>query len=203
MVVLLVVAGCAKPGRDTFAEAEALEAQGKAEEAARRFDLACAFAPAGENCASSDKRAAEARLKAVDKAMSAGQFLAAERLATLAFACLDGPTAQLAKERLGSGDLLQGIAYERALARGTPREIREAMEPIALEAREQRRRAFRQALDLDPTGGEAGGDPRVRREGLVERAIDGHRQQRSGEREIGALGAEARGAGEERRGIVG
>jgi hypothetical protein len=131
MVVLVVIAGCAKPDRDTFAEAEALEAQGKSEEAARMFDLACAFSPAGEKCASSDKRAAEARLKAADTAMSAGKFLAAERLATLAFSCLDGPTAQKAKDLLNSGDLLQGLAYERALARGTRQEIRAAMEPIA------------------------------------------------------------------------
>ena len=131
MVVLLVIGGCAKPGRDAFAEAEALEAQGKAEEAARMFELTCAWSPAGEKCASSDRRAAEVRLKAAEKAMSAGQFLAAERLATLAFACLDGATAQQAKDRLGSDDLLQGLAYERALARGTPREIQQAMEPIA------------------------------------------------------------------------
>jgi hypothetical protein len=131
MVVLVGIAGCARPGRDAFAEAEALEAQGKAEEAARMFELTCAWSPAGEKCASSDRRAAEVRLKAADKAMSAGQFLAAERLATLAFACLDGATAQQAKDRLNSDDLIQGIAYERALARGTPREIQQALEAVA------------------------------------------------------------------------
>jgi len=131
LVVLLLVSGCGKPGRDTVAEAEALLLQGKAEEAARMFDVACSYAPEGEKCASSDRRAAEVRLEAAEKAMSAGQFLAAQRLLILAFSTPDGATAQKAKDRLGSDDLIQGIGYERALALGKTQQAQKAIEAVA------------------------------------------------------------------------
>lgn len=131
MIVVLLACGCSKPGRDAFAEAEALEAQGKVEEAARLFDLTCCYAPEGEKCSTSDQRAAEARIKGAEKAMDAGQFLAASGLLISALATADGASAQKAGERLGSPELKQGVAYERALTLGKTDEARKAIEAVA------------------------------------------------------------------------
>jgi hypothetical protein len=130
-IALLLLSACNKPGRDVVAEAEALAAQGKGEEAARMFDLACCYGPEGEKCASSDRRASEARLGAAEKAMGAGQFLAAERLLILARATADEGAAQKARERLASEDLMRGAAYERALTLGKTPAAQKAMEAIA------------------------------------------------------------------------
>ncbi|MEP7126783.1 MAG: hypothetical protein ABJE95_37985 [Byssovorax sp.] len=130
-LALLLISSCTKPGRDVVAEAEALAAQGKGEEAARLFDLACCHTPEGEKCASSDRRAAEARITAAEKAMGAGQFLAAERLLILARATADEGAAQKARERLVSEDLMRGTAYERALTLGKTPAAQKAMEAVA------------------------------------------------------------------------
>lgn len=130
-IALLLISACNKPSRDVVAEAEALAAQGKGEEAARMFDLACCYGPEGEKCASSDRRAAEARLDAAEKAMGAGQFLAAERLLILARATADEGAAQKARERLVPEDLMRGTAYERALTLGKTPAAQKAMEAVA------------------------------------------------------------------------
>jgi hypothetical protein len=130
-IALLLISACNKPGRDVVAEAEALAAQGKGEEAARMFDLACCHTPEGEKCASADRRAAEARIEAAEKAMGAGQFVAAERLLILARATADEGAAQKARERLVSEDLMRGTAYERALTLGKTPAAQKAMEAIA------------------------------------------------------------------------
>jgi hypothetical protein len=130
-IALLLISACNKPGRDVVAEAEALAAQGKGEDAARMFDLACCYGAEGEKCTTSDRRASEARLGAAEKAMGAGQFLAAERLLILARATADEGAAQKARERLDSEDLMRGAAYERALTLGKTPAAQKAMEAIA------------------------------------------------------------------------
>jgi hypothetical protein len=130
-IALLLISACNKPGRDVVAEAEALAAQGKGEEAARMFDLACCYGLEGEKCSTADRRASEARLGAAEKAMGAGQFLAAERLLFLARATADEGAAQKARERLDSEELMRGAAYERALTLGKTPAAQKAMEAIA------------------------------------------------------------------------
>lgn len=130
-IALLLTSACNKPGREVVAEAEALAAQGKGEEAARMFDLACCYGAEGERCTTSDRRASEARFGAAEKAMGAGQFLAAERLLILARGTADEGAAQKARERLDSEDLMRGAAYERALTLGKTPAAQKAMEAIA------------------------------------------------------------------------
>lgn len=130
-ITLLLISACNKPGRDVVAEAEALAVQGKGEESARMFDLACCYGVEGEKCTASDRRASEARLGAAEKAMGAGQFLAAERLLILARGTADEGAAQKARERLDSEDLMRGAAYERALTLGKTPAAQKAMEAIA------------------------------------------------------------------------
>jgi hypothetical protein len=133
------LAGCGARAPDVAAEAEALAQQGKLEEAAARVDLTCAYAPASgptpqapsEPCRASDRRAAELRIQAAEKAMGEGRFAKAERLLARALATADGPTAERAAQRLAADDLTQGLAYERALAGSDKREARKAMEAIA------------------------------------------------------------------------
>jgi hypothetical protein len=87
-------AGCGNSGPDVFAEGEALEASGKLEEAARKFELTCAYAPKGERCPAAAGRAAEARIKAAEKAIGDKQFVAAERLLCAALFTADDARAQ-------------------------------------------------------------------------------------------------------------
>ncbi|MFT3765035.1 MAG: hypothetical protein QM820_05905 [Minicystis sp.] len=129
--VLLVLSGCGKSGPDMLAEGAALEAQGKLEEAAAKLDLACAFAPKNPGCAAADGRAAEARIKAAEKAVAEGKFRAAERLFVLALATADEAIARRANDRLTSNDLQQALAYERALTLPDKKDGAGAMEKIA------------------------------------------------------------------------
>lgn len=127
----LAPAGCGGSGPDVFAEGEALEAQGKLEEAAARFALTCAFAPGGDRCGAADGRAAEARIKAAEKALGEGHYLAAERLLGMSLFTADEAAAKRASERLGSDELARGLAYERALGRADKREVARALEEVA------------------------------------------------------------------------
>lgn len=129
--VALGSAGCGKAGPDVFAEGEALEAQGKPEEAALKFDLTCAYAPKGEKCFAADGRTAEARIKAAEKAIGEGQYLAAERLLTLSLLTADEATAKKATDRLAAEDLTQGLRYQRALTRSSKKDIAEVMSEVA------------------------------------------------------------------------
>jgi tetratricopeptide (TPR) repeat protein len=127
----LSLAGCGDSGPDVFAEAEALEREGKLEEAAAKFELTCVFAPKYEKCSAADGRAAEARLKAADKAIAEGQFARAERLFTKALVTADDAAAKKVADRLDSEEMTQGLAYERALGRASKRDVAKAMEAIA------------------------------------------------------------------------
>jgi hypothetical protein len=129
--IALGLAGCGSAAPDVFAEAEALEREGKLEEAAAKFELTCAYAPKGDKCGAADGRAAEARLKAAEKAMAEGKLAAAERLFGMALFTADDATAQKVIDRLTSDDLKQGIAYERALGQSDKQEIIPAMTAIA------------------------------------------------------------------------
>jgi hypothetical protein len=131
LCVAAALAGCAKRGPDVTAEAEALAQQGKLEEAAARVELTCAYAPDGESCRASDRRAAELRLQAAEKAITEARFAKAERLLVRALATADAKTAETATQRLAADDLKQGLAYERALGGSDKRAVLATMEAIA------------------------------------------------------------------------
>lgn len=129
--LVLALTGCGKAGPDVFAEGQALESEGKLEEAAARFELTCASTPKKPGCATADGRAAEARIKAAEKAMGEGKFRVAERLLVLALSTADEETAKRVSERVASDELQQGLAYERALAMPDKKDIAGAMDAIA------------------------------------------------------------------------
>jgi len=100
----------------TFQQAEALEAQGKLEEAATNFDKVCAVDPKTPACADADAHAAKARLKASDEALTQGQYKKAKELLRTAQIGADEATAKDIDERLAKDDLKQGLLYESAAA---------------------------------------------------------------------------------------
>jgi hypothetical protein len=129
--LLLLLVGCGGSARDVFAEAEALEREGKLEEAATKFQLTCAHAPKGDSCNTADGRAAEARIKAAEKAIGDGQFARAERLFAMALVTADETTAKKVADRMAAEEMKQGLAYQRALAHPDKKEIAKAMDAIA------------------------------------------------------------------------
>jgi len=128
---LAAPSGCGKSAPAVFIEAEALEGQGKLEEAAAKFELTCAHAPEGDACRAADGRAAEARLKAAEKALGDNDPVLAERLLTRALLTADDATAKKGTDRLASDEMVQGLAYQRALGHADPKDIAAAMVGIA------------------------------------------------------------------------
>lgn len=129
LLVALLAACSSKP--TAFAEAEALEAQGKLAESGDRFESVCAAGPTSEVCAPSSARAAAVRLKAADKALEAGQLAEAVRLLRLARLTGDEATAKSVDERLARAELTEGLRYERALREADKQEAARAMTAIA------------------------------------------------------------------------
>jgi hypothetical protein len=115
IAVCAFLSGCASPSA-TFREAEALEGEGKHEEAAAKFDLVCALEPKTEQCPSAGARASEARIHAAEKAAKDGAWQKAEKLYRAALLSAEGAPAATAKERLSSDELKQGVRYEKAAA---------------------------------------------------------------------------------------
>lgn len=131
LCLVLLLVGCGGSGRDVFAEAEALEREGKLEEAASKFQLACAYAPKSEGCKTADGRAAEARIKAAEKAIGNGQFARAEGLLAMALVSADETTAKKVTDRIASEEMKQGLAYQRALGHPDKKDIAKAMDAVA------------------------------------------------------------------------
>jgi tetratricopeptide (TPR) repeat protein len=115
VAVLLGCFGCSASGPDVFPEAEALEGQGKFEEAAAKFELACANRPDDDKCPTSGDRAAKARLKAAEKAISEGRYTDAEKTLLRAFVTAEGAAQAEITEKLASAELKDGLRYQRAL----------------------------------------------------------------------------------------
>lgn len=113
--MLLGGLGCSASGPDVVPEAEALEGQGKFEEAAAKFEIACANRPDDAKCPSSGERAAKARLKAAEKAMSEGRYADAEKTLLHAFLTAEGAVQTEIADKLASADLKDGLRYQRAL----------------------------------------------------------------------------------------
>lgn len=113
--MLLGCLGCSASGPDVVPEAEALEGQGKFEEAAAKFEIACANRPDDAKCPSSGERAAKARLKAAEKAMSEGRYADAEKTLLRAFLTAEGAVQTEIADKLASADLKDGLRYQRAL----------------------------------------------------------------------------------------
>jgi hypothetical protein len=128
---LAVSSGCGKSAPAVFVEAEALEGQGKLEDAAAKFELTCAHAPESDQCRAADGRAAEARIKAAEKAIGDGDPALAERLFTRALLTADDATAKKVIDRLASDEVAQGLAYQRALGHADRKDIAAAMTGIA------------------------------------------------------------------------
>jgi hypothetical protein len=107
--------GCSASGPDVFPEAEALEGQGKFEEAAAKFDLACANRPDDDKCPTSGQRAAKARIKAAEKAISEGRYSDAEKTLLRAFVTAEGAAQAEITAKLDAAELKDGLRYQRAL----------------------------------------------------------------------------------------
>jgi hypothetical protein len=114
LLALGALTACAKPP-PVIEEAEALAAQGKLDESADRLALACAFTPTRDDCAAIDRRVAERRLKAAEKALTEGRYAAAERALRLATLTDAAEVREAVAARLGKGDLAAGRRYELAL----------------------------------------------------------------------------------------
>lgn len=114
-LVSLFLAGCSNAA-PSFKLGENLEAEGKFEEAAQKFELVCAESPAGTECPKAAARATNALTTAATKAMEKNEFGKAERLLLRALLNADEATAKGIEERLGKEDLIDGIRYEYAAA---------------------------------------------------------------------------------------
>lgn len=130
MVGATLLLGCASSS-GTFQEAEALEGQGKLEEAASRFDAVCTRDPEGAACAGADGRSAAARVKAAEKALEEGQYRKGARLLRLALLSADEKAAKDINDRLAKDDVVQGVRYEEATADPDKRRALAAMEAVA------------------------------------------------------------------------
>lgn len=114
-----------------FPDAEALEGQGKFEEAAAKLELACAHRPKDERCPGSGERAAQARLKAAEKAMAEGRYIDAEKALLRALVTAEGATATAITDRLAGAELKDGLRYQRALSLPDKGMISKTLEEIA------------------------------------------------------------------------
>ncbi|HZF47041.1 MAG TPA: hypothetical protein VE093_00250 [Polyangiaceae bacterium] len=115
VAVLLGCLGCSASGPDVVPEAEALEGQGKFEEAAAKFEIACANRPDDAKCPSSGERAARARLKAAEKSMAEGLYIDAEKTLLRAFLTAEGAVQNEIADKLVGAELKDGLRYQRAL----------------------------------------------------------------------------------------
>jgi hypothetical protein len=115
LVGCLLIAGCSNAA-PSFKLGENLEAEGKFEEAAQKFELVCAEAPAGPECPKAGARATNALSTAATKAMEKNEFGKAERLLLRALLDADETAAKDIEARLAKEDLVDGIRYEYAVA---------------------------------------------------------------------------------------
>ncbi len=129
--MLLGCLGCSASGPDVVPEAEALEGQGKFEEAAAKFEIACANRPDDAKCPSSGERAAKARIKAAEKAMSEGRYTDAEKTLLRAFLTAEGAVQTEIADKLASADLKDGLRYQRALLLGDKALTKKTLDEIA------------------------------------------------------------------------
>lgn len=115
LLLSLLVAGCSNTA-PSFKLGENLEAEGKFEEAAQKFELVCAEVPAGPECPKAAARATNALNTAATKAMEKNEFGKAERLLLRALLHADETAAKDIEARLAKEDLVDGIRYEQAAA---------------------------------------------------------------------------------------
>ena len=115
LLLSLLLAGCSNAA-PSFKLGENLEAEGKFEEAAQKFELVCAEAPAGPDCPKAGARATNALTTAATKAMEKNEFGKAERLLLWALIDADEAAAKDIDARLTKEDLVDGIRYEQAAA---------------------------------------------------------------------------------------
>lgn len=111
----LLFAGCSNAA-PSFKLGENLEAEGKFEEAAQKFELVCAEVPEGPECPKAAARATNALTTAATKAMEKSEFGKAERLLLRALLNADEAAAKDIEARLAKEDLVDGIRYEHAAA---------------------------------------------------------------------------------------
>jgi hypothetical protein len=130
LLLPLSTAGCSSSS-PSFNEGENLEAQANFEEAAQKFELACAEAPASPECQKSGARAASALVTAATKAIEKNEFGKAERLLLRALVNADESTTKDIEARLGKEDLTEGIRFEGAAADADKARALRTMEAIA------------------------------------------------------------------------
>lgn len=115
LLISLLLAGCSNAA-PSFKLGENLEAEGKFEEAAQKFELVCAEAPTGPECPKAAARATNALTTAATQAMEKSEFGKAERLLLRALLDADEAAAKDIEARLAKEDLADGIRYELAAA---------------------------------------------------------------------------------------
>jgi len=129
-VVALLSAGCSNAA-PSFKLGENLEAEGKFEEAAQKFELVCAESPAGPECPKAAARVTNALTTAATKAMEKNEFGKAERLLLRGLLSADEAAAKSIEERLGSAELIDGIRYEYAAADANKQRASVTMKTLA------------------------------------------------------------------------
>ena len=115
LLLSLLSVGCSNAA-PSFKLGENLEAEGKFEEAAQKFELVCAEVPAGPDCPKAGARIVNALTTAATKAMEKSEFGKAEGLLLRALLHADEAAAKDIEARLAKEDLVDGIRYEQAAA---------------------------------------------------------------------------------------
>jgi len=115
LIISLLFAGCSNAA-PSFKQGETLEGEGKFEEAAQKFELVCAEAPAGPECPKAGARATTALTTATTKAIEKNEFGKAEQFLLRALLDADDAAAKDIETRLAQEDLVDGIRYEYAAA---------------------------------------------------------------------------------------
>jgi len=126
--VLLV--GC-DAGKAPYNEGVALEEKGQLAEAAEKYDAVCRRAPDSKMCPPSVGRAAAARIKVAEAALTAFKFSEAEVVLKKVVETGDSDGKTKAKSLLDSNDGVQGLAWEKAAAMTDKAKALPDMESVA------------------------------------------------------------------------
>lgn len=130
MMACVLVVGC-DAGKAPYNEGVALEEKGQLAEAAEKYDAVCRRAPDSKMCPPSVGRAAAARLKVAEAALTALKFSEAEVVLKKVVETGDLGNKAKAKSLLDSNDVVQGLAWEKAATMSDKAKALPGMESVA------------------------------------------------------------------------
>jgi len=130
VAAILLITAC-DAGKGPYNEAVTLEEQGKAVEAADKYDGVCRRAPDSKLCAPSIERASNLRLKLADAAVKAFTFTEAEQLLKAVQESGDARSKEKSKDLLASKDVVEGLRWQAALAAPDKHAALKDMETVA------------------------------------------------------------------------